>query len=173
MTSYGSRLCRTVMYGPGLPACSKRKTRPPAKMRSPDPTNLRDWYKQNLRWIWGSFQGVWGHKVGRHALLFDVTYVMQIMDWVTYVVVAPLLVVLALWHSWVEPATLVKLTLAGYGAGAGIAAVALRKWRLAAMAPALVVVDWLYRVVFMHAFVKTVRQPRVENCRWESPTRYA
>lgn len=138
-----------------------------------DPTNLRDWYKQNLRWIWGSFQGVWGHRVGRHASLFDVTYVMQIMDWVLYVVLAPLLVLLALWRNWVEPDTLVTLTLAGYAAGAGIAAIALRKWRLAVMAPALVVVDWLYRVVFMHAFVKTVRQPRVENCRWESPTRYA
>jgi hypothetical protein len=82
-------------------------------------------------------------------------------------------VVLALWNNWVEPGTLAGLTVMGYAAGAGIAALALRKWRLAAMAPALIVVDWLYRVVFMHAFVKTVRQPRVENCRWESPTRYA
>lgn len=146
---------------------------PAAKAHICDPTNLRDWYKQNLRWIWGSFQGVWGHKVGRRASLFDVTYLMQILDWVTYVVLAPLLVLLALWNDWVEPAMLAKLTLAGYAAGAGIAALALRKWRLAAMAPALIVVDWLYRIVFMHAFVKTVRQPRVENCRWESPTRYA
>ena len=137
-----------------------------------DPTNLRDWYKQNLRWIWGSFQGVWGHKVGRKVSLFDATYVMQILDWVMYVLVAPLLVLLALLHDWVEPGALVKLTLAGYAAGAAIAAGVLHKWRLAVMAPALIVVDWLYRIVFMHAFLKTVRQPRVENCRWESPTRY-
>jgi biofilm PGA synthesis N-glycosyltransferase PgaC len=146
---------------------------PEAKAHICDPTNLRDWYKQNLRWIWGSFQGVWGHKVGRQASLFDVTYVMQILDWLMYVLLAPLLVLLALSKNWVEPATLGQLTLAGYGVGAAIAAAVLRKWRLAVMAPALILVDWLYRVVFFHAFVKTVRQPRVESCRWDSPTRYA
>ena len=145
---------------------------PEAKAHICDPTNLRDWYKQNLRWIWGSFQGVWGHRVGRQASLFDVTYVMQILDWVMYVVLAPLLVLLALTRDWVEPATLGQLTLAGYGAGAAIAAAVLGKWRLAVMTPALILVDWLYRIVFFHAFVKTVRQPRVESCRWDSPTRY-
>ncbi len=89
-----------------------------------------------------------------------------------YVLLAPLLVVLALSRDWVEPATLGQLTLAGYGVGAAVAAAVLGKWRLAAMAPALILVDWLYRIVFFHAFVKTVRQPRVESCRWESPTRY-
>lgn len=146
---------------------------PEAKAHICDPTNLRDWYRQNLRWIWGSFQGVWGHKVGRKASLFDVTYVMQILDWLMYVVLAPLIVVLALWHDWVEPTTLGQLTLLGYGLGAAVAATVLRKWRLAVMAPALILVDWLYRVVFLHALVKTIRQPRVESCRWESPTRYA
>jgi glycosyltransferase involved in cell wall biosynthesis len=145
---------------------------PEAKAHICDPTNLRDWYKQNLRWIWGSFQGVWGHKVGRQASLFDVTYVMQILDWLMYVLLAPLLVVVALGRNWVEPATLGQLTLLGYGAGAAVAAGVLRKWRLAVMAPALILVDWLYRIVFFHAFVKTVRQPRVDSCRWESPTRY-
>jgi glycosyltransferase involved in cell wall biosynthesis len=145
---------------------------PEARAHICDPTNLRDWYKQNLRWIWGSFQGVWGHKVGRQASLFDVTYVMQILDWVMYVLLAPLLVLVALGRNWVEPATLAELTLVGYGVGAAVAAGVLRKWRLAAMAPALILVDWLYRIVFFHAFVKTVRQPRVESCRWESPTRY-
>ena len=145
---------------------------PEARAHICDPTNLRDWYKQNLRWMWGSFQGVWGHKVGRKASLFDVTYVMQILDWVMYVLLAPLLVLLALSRDWVEPATLGQLTLVGYGAGAAVAAAVLGKWRLAVMAPALILVDWLYRIVFFHAFVKTVRQPRVESCRWDSPTRY-
>lgn len=145
---------------------------PEARAHICDPTNLRDWYKQNLRWIWGSFQGVWGHRVGRQASLFDVTYVMQIFDWVMYVVLAPVLVLLALTLGWVEPTTVGGLALLGYGVGAGIAAAALRKWRLAIMAPALILVDWLYRVVFLHAFVKTVRQPRVDSCRWDSPARY-
>jgi poly-beta-1,6-N-acetyl-D-glucosamine synthase len=145
---------------------------PEAQAHICDPTNLRDWYKQNLRWIWGSFQGVWGHRVGRQASLFDVTYVMQILDWLMYVLLAPMLIFLALWYNWIEPETFVKVTFLGYGVGAGVAAAVLKKWRLAAMAPALILVDWLYRIIFMHAFVKTIRQPRVETCRWESPTRY-
>ena len=145
---------------------------PEAKAHICDPTTLRDWYKQNLRWMWGSFQGIRGHGVGRHRSFFDFTFVLQILDWLLYVLVAPLLVLVALLRGWVQPDTLATLSLIGYGVGGVVAAAVLRKWRLAAMVPALFVVDWLYRVVFVHAFVKTVRQPRVASCRWDSPARY-
>ncbi|MGH9181035.1 MAG: glycosyltransferase family 2 protein, partial [Acidimicrobiales bacterium] len=54
-----------------------------------DPTTLGDWYRQNLRWMWGSFQGVWGHKIGRRATRFDFAYVLLILDWILYVVGMP------------------------------------------------------------------------------------
>jgi hypothetical protein len=53
-----------------------------------------------------------------------------------------------------------------------IAAAALKQWRLVLMAPAIVAVDWIYRFTFLHAFAKTLAQPRVDVCRWESPLRY-
>lgn len=145
---------------------------PEAKAHICDPTTLRDWYKQNLRWMWGSFQGIWGHQVGRRRSLFDFTFVLQMLDWLLYVLVAPLLMLLALLGGWIQPDTLATLSLIGYGAGAAVAGTVLRKWRLVAMVPALFVVDCVYRMVFVHAFIKTVRQPRVTSCRWDSPARY-
>ncbi|MFN8028538.1 MAG: hypothetical protein U0W40_19910, partial [Acidimicrobiia bacterium] len=71
-----------------------------------------------------------------------------------------------------NPVRTLAMYVAGYVLWAGIGAVALRKWRLVFMAPALIAVDWVQRVNFVHAFCKTVRQPRVESCTWSSPTRY-
>ncbi|HUQ64239.1 MAG TPA: glycosyltransferase family 2 protein [Acidimicrobiales bacterium] len=146
---------------------------PEAKAHICDPTNLRDWYKQNLRWMWGSFQGIWGHQVGRHRSLFDVTFVLQILDWLMYVLLAPVLIVVALMQDWIRPESLAVMSFVGYSIGTVIAAAVLRKWRLALMVPGLVVIDWIYRVVFIHAFFKTIRQPRVASCRWDSPSRYS
>jgi hypothetical protein len=53
-----------------------------------------------------------------------------------------------------------------------VGAVATRSWRLVVLTPAVVLVDWIYRATFLHALLKTLRQPRVEACRWESPARY-
>lgn len=137
-----------------------------------DPTNLRDWYKQNLRWLWGTFQGVAGHRVGRRRSWFDFWYVTLIVDWAMYVLLWPVLLALLLVNDWVEPGTVGVSVLAGYGLWTAAAACALRKWRLVALTPAIVAIDVLYRAIFIHALVKTVRHPTVTSCRWDSPTRY-
>ena len=76
-------------------------------------------------------------------------------------------------YTNMTPVRFVATYFAGYALWAVIGAIGLRKWRLALMFPALVVVDWIQRVNFAHAFIKTVRQPVVESCTWASPTRYA
>lgn len=137
-----------------------------------DPTNLRDWYKQNLRWLWGTFQGVWGHRIGRRASVFDLTYVLMILDWVLFVVGLPLLLGFLVWSGWIDPVTFLGIHVAGYAAGVAIGAAVLGKWRLLVMVPGLIAADWIYRTVMVHALFKTFRQPRVESCRWDSPVRY-
>ena len=137
-----------------------------------DPTNFRDWYKQNLRWLWGSFQGIVGHRVGRERSWFDFWYLTLIADWCLYVLVWPVVFALMVIHEWTEPRTLVLGILAGYLAWTSVAAFALREWRLVVLTPAIVVIDVLYRVNFVHALVKTIRQPTVDSCKWDSPTRY-
>jgi cellulose synthase/poly-beta-1,6-N-acetylglucosamine synthase-like glycosyltransferase len=135
-----------------------------------DPTNFRDWYRQNLRWLWGSFQGIRGHRIGTKATAMDAFYVLT-LDWALYVIGAPVAIALIapqLVSSWV----VLAWYLGGYLAWVSGAAIATRRWHILILTPAIIATDWLYRIVFVHAFVKTIRQPVVETCRWESPQRY-
>jgi biofilm PGA synthesis N-glycosyltransferase PgaC len=145
---------------------------PKAVAHIQDPTSGRDWYTQNLRWLWGTMQGINGHRVGRRFTLFDVTYLGLILDWILYVVAFPALLFISVAVSG-NPTRVLVFYVAGYALWATIGAIALRRWRLALMAPALILVDWIQRVNFVHALVKTVRQPRVASCTWSSPKRYA
>jgi biofilm PGA synthesis N-glycosyltransferase PgaC len=145
---------------------------PKAVAHIQDPTNLGDWYKQNLRWLWGTMQGIHGHRVGRQWSLFDVTYLGLMLDWLVYVFAAPLLLAFTLVITR-DPTRAALLYTGGYVLWAAIGAIALKRWRLVLLAPALIVVDWIQRVNFVHAFCKTVRQPRVASCTWSSPKRYA
>jgi cellulose synthase/poly-beta-1,6-N-acetylglucosamine synthase-like glycosyltransferase len=137
-----------------------------------DPTTLRDWYRQNVRWLWGTFQGIRGHRCGLHRSWFDLAYLALMADWILYVFGGPVAIALVAFGVLWSPLMVVLFMLAGYLAWIVPAAVALRKWRLLVMAPVFILIDWLYRVVFLHAAAKAVRQPVVASCKWESPARY-
>jgi biofilm PGA synthesis N-glycosyltransferase PgaC len=137
-----------------------------------DPLNLRDWYRQNLRWLWGTFQGIHGHRVGRRATWFDFWYVLLILDWIVYVAGMPALGAGILLTGVASPLALAGIYLAGHGIWVGIAAVAMRRPRLVLLAPAILAIDWIYRINFVHAVIRTLRRPRVAECRWTSPQRY-
>ena len=143
---------------------------PKARAYLQDPTNFKDWYKQNLRWLWGTFQGVIGHKVGRQVSRFDTAYVLLIMQWIIYVLSAPVALVLLTLAMFNAP-WLVLVFIAGYGVWVTAAAIQLRQPRLILFIPAIIVSDFIYRFIFVHAFFKALRAPTVENCVWESPTR--
>ena len=150
-----------------------------------DPHTFRDWYRQSVRWSWAQFQSIRGHRLGwpvkrdRDRLLgvrlswFDVAYLALLLDWAPYML-EPLLVVPAVvfLSGWIDPIWwLVVYAAAGVG-WIGVAAIALRKPRLLALAPALLVLDIVYRVIMLHAVVKAVVSPTIEVCRWDSPKRF-
>lgn len=148
---------------------------PTTSARIQEPTTIRSWYKQNLRWLWGTFQGILGHKVGRRATKFDLAYVGLLIDWLLFAMITPLLLAGIVAVNLDDPDRLAHIGLlyvSGYAAWSTIGAIALRKWRLAVMWPALLVIDWIARVNLIHAVIKAIRQPTSE-CRWESPERYA
>jgi len=148
---------------------------PTASARVQEPTTIRSWYKQNLRWLWGTFQGIRGHKVGRRATKFDLAYVGLLIDWLIYALVTPVILGVIVAANLDNPTRLGHigiLYVAGYAAWSTIGAIALRKWRLLVLWPALLVIDWISRVNLIHAAIKAVRHPTAE-CRWESPERYA
>ncbi len=139
-----------------------------------EPTTVHSWYKQNLRWLWGTFQGILGHKVGRRATRFDVAYLGMMLDWLIYALITPVLLGVVVATNYDAPGRLAHVGLlyvAGYAVWCAIGAIALRKWRLFVLFPAVVVLDWIARVNLIHAAIKAVRQPTAE-CRWESPARY-
>jgi poly-beta-1,6-N-acetyl-D-glucosamine synthase len=137
-----------------------------------DPMDVRGWYRQNLRWLWGTMQGIHGHKVGRRRSWFDLAYVGLILDWVLYVVLWPVLLVAGVVVGGAGVGESLAVYVAGYAAWSLVGAIALRRWRLVALFPALLAIDWVYRVLFVHALIKTIRTPRVDSCVWESPARY-
>ena len=148
---------------------------PTTAARIQEPTTIRSWYRQNLRWMWGTFQGILGHKVGRRATRFDAAYIGLIFDWLLYTLITPAILAFLIVTNYDDPARLGRIGLlyaTGYAVWALIGAIALRKWRLFALWPALLVIDWISRVNLVHAAIKALRQPTSE-CRWEPPARYA
>jgi cellulose synthase/poly-beta-1,6-N-acetylglucosamine synthase-like glycosyltransferase len=143
-----------------------------------DPTNLKDFYKQNLRWLWGTNQGIVGHRIGSSLLrgrptVFETLYTLLIAHWITYLVGLPVLIYLALTQGiGLVLVLLATRWLVFYGLLA-LAALRLRHLHLILFGPVLVAVDLLYRVIWLHSIAKTIRQPTVESCTWESPARVA
>lgn len=137
-----------------------------------DPTSLSAWYRQTLRWLHGSMQGIRGHRIGRRWSWFSLTYSAMILDWLLYVVVWPLLLGFVLWRGWEEHQVglVAAIYVGGYVAWAVIGAIAVRNWRLILMFPTLMFMDWMQRIVFVHAFGRAWRQP-TSDCKWDSPAR--
>jgi biofilm PGA synthesis N-glycosyltransferase PgaC len=150
-----------------------------------DPHRFGDWYKQTVRWSWGQFQSVRGHRLGvpiqRDATKrrgwgfswFDAAYLGLLVDWLSYAL-EPLLIVPLIWWlgSWIDPMWMVAFYLVPSIAWISVAAFALRKPRLVALAPAILALDLVYRVAMLHAIVKTILRPRIDVCKWDSPIRF-
>lgn len=138
-----------------------------------DPTTLRDWYKQTLRWLHGSMQGIRGHRIGRTWSWFSVTYSALILDWALYVLAWPLLLTWLFWKGWATDRLdfVLVVYIGGYIVWAAIGGIAVHNWRLPLMVPTLIFMDWAQRVVFVHAFCRTSRAPTSE-CKWVSPDRH-
>jgi poly-beta-1,6-N-acetyl-D-glucosamine synthase len=150
-----------------------------------DPHRFSDWYRQTVRWSWGQFQSVRGHRLGvpvrrekgRHFgwrfSWFDAAYLALLLDWLVYVVEPfALLPVALVLHKWIDPKWFLGLYLVTSIGWIGIAATALRRPRLVVLAPAILALDLLYRLTMLHAIAKAIRQPRIEVCRWDSPQRF-
>lgn len=146
-----------------------------AKAYVQDPASLREYYKQMLRWMWGTFQGIRGHRIGRRLSWFSVAYSALILDWLLYVLVWPVFLAVIGWKAYQgnNLEWFILGYLGGYFIWCAIAGAFLRQWRLPLLMPWVLAIDWVNRVIFIHAFVKAWRQPVVDSCKWVSPTRHA
>jgi poly-beta-1,6-N-acetyl-D-glucosamine synthase len=150
----------------------KIKYSPKARAWLQDPTNFHDWYKQNLRWMWGSFQGIIGHRVGTKANKFHLAYLAVMLEWIIYIFSGPLTLFI-IWRAGLHNLPLALLMLCvGYTIWVAVAAIALRLPRLLLFIPAIVMVDFLFRWVMVHGLIKAIRQKTVASCVWTSPERF-
>lgn len=143
-----------------------------------DPTNLKDFYRQNLRWLWGTNQGIVGHRIGRRLVtgrpsVFETLYSILIVQWALYLLGLPVLVFIGFSVGPVALLLIVATRWLVFYVLLVVASVRLRQPRLLLFAPAIIVLDLLYRAIWLHAIVKTIRQPRVTACVWDSPARVA
>ncbi|GAA1420918.1 glycosyltransferase [Agrococcus citreus] len=143
---------------------------PRARAHLQDPTNFKDWYSQNLRWLWGTFQGIIGHRVGRQASRFDAAYILLMLHWTIYIVSAPVAVGVLVVAAYQAP-IFILVFFAGYSFWIVAASIGLRQPRLLVFIVPIIITDFIYRWLFVHALIKAVRQPTVENCVWTSPAR--
>jgi biofilm PGA synthesis N-glycosyltransferase PgaC len=148
------------------------KYAPKAKAWLQDPTTFIDWYKQNLRWMWGTYQGILGHRIGTRANRFHLSYVALMFDWLLYILSGPI-ALLVIWQAGLAnlPMSLLLL-MTGYTAWITVAAIAMKKPRLLIFIPAIVFVDFIFRWLMVHGLIKAFRQRTVANCVWESPKRF-
>ncbi len=138
-----------------------------------DPHTLKDWYRQTVRWSWGQFQSIRGHRLGFRLSWFDVGYLGLLLDWIPYMLEPFAIVPLAYFlRSWIDPLWFGVFYLATWGVWVVVASLALKKWRLVLLAPALLALDLVYRVTMLHAFVKAIVRPTIDTCKWESPARF-
>jgi poly-beta-1,6-N-acetyl-D-glucosamine synthase len=148
------------------------KYSPKARAWLQDPTSFRDWYKQNLRWMWGTFQGILGHRIGTQANKFHMTYIALMLEWIVYIFSGPLTLFI-IWQAGLRNLPLELLLLCvGYSIWVMIAAAALKLPRLVLFIPAIVLVDFIFRWIMLHGLIKALRQRTVESCIWNSPTRF-
>ena len=158
---------------------------PDARSWTIDPHRFRDWYRQTVRWSWGQFQSIRGHRLGvplrrdRRARLgwklswFDTAYALVLVDWIGYALEPLAIVPVAfLLRGWVDPLLFLVFFVAANSAWIALGAIALRNLRLVLLSPVLLLLDLVYRATMLHAAVKTVIKPTVESCRWDSPPRF-
>jgi len=150
----------------------KIKYSPKARAWLQDPTNFRDWYKQNLRWMWGTFQGIIGHKVGMKANKFHLSYLALMLEWFIYIFSGPLSLLIIMQAGLKNIPLELLLLFSGYFVWVAIAAMALRLPRLLLFVPAVVMIDFIFRWVMVHGLIKALRQRTVDSCVWESPKRF-
>jgi poly-beta-1,6-N-acetyl-D-glucosamine synthase len=150
-----------------------------------DPHHFSDWYRQTVRWSWGQFQSVRGHRLGWpirrspdrrlgwRLSWFDVAYLALLLDWLPYMaeplVIPPLIFLL---RGVIDPLWFLAYYLGASVIWIGVAAIALRRPRLIILTPALIFLDLAYRAAMLHAIVKAIFVPTIQTCVWESPPRF-
>ncbi len=122
--------------------------------------------------MWGTFQGIIGHQIGGTFNRFHIAYIFLITEWVMYVLSGPICLWLIVQGGVDNIPRQLVLLMSGYMVWVIGAAIMLKRARLVFFLPAIVVVDFIFRYLMVHAAIKAFRQKTIKACVWDSPQRF-
>lgn len=131
---------------------------PKAVNYTQDPQTLQDFWKQNIRWQRGFFQGVKKHKIGTKIQLIDFSIGFQMLQTVLFLMQLFILVPLiwAYTHNLMYIAVLVSADIVVNGLIAIFASVAARRWMLIGALPYFYFLRWIEIVIYFVAFIEVI-----------------
>ncbi len=131
---------------------------PKAVNYTQDPQTLQDFWKQNMRWQRGFFQGVKKHKIGTKIQLIDFSIGFQMLQTVLFLMQLFVLVPLiwAYTHNLMYIAVLVSADIIVNGLIAIFASLAARRWMLIGALPYFYFLRWIEIVIYFVAFIEVI-----------------
>lgn len=123
-----------------------------------DPQTLSDFYKQNLRWQRGFFQGVKKYRIGFKPGLVDVSLGFQMYQTLLFLVQIFILLpmVLIMTHHWMLIPIIVALDMVLNGIIAIGSSVVTKRWNLIGALPYFYFLRWTEITAYVHAFFEVI-----------------
>lgn len=119
-----------------------------------DPQTLADFYKQNVRWQRGFFQGVKKYKIGRDIQRIDISLGFQMMQSLIFFlqlfVLIPLII--ATTGNWMVIPVAIAADIALNGIIALLASMKIKRWNLLGALPYFYFLRWVEILIFAIAF---------------------
>ena len=130
-----------------------------------DPQTLRDFYKQNLRWQRGFFQGVKKHRIGLGNQLIDASLGFQmfqtILFFVMLFILMPLLLVTT--GNWLYIPVYIAADIIVNGIIAIMASFAAKRWMLIGALPYFYFLRWVEIVAHIQGFIDVILLGRFQE----------
>lgn len=138
---------------------------PQAVNYTQDPQTLSDFYKQNLRWQRGFFQGVRKYKIGLHAQAIDVSLGFQMLQTVLFLLQVFILMpaILIITHNWLIIPVVIAADIIMNGLIALFASALAKRWTLIGALPYFYFLRWIEVIAYVVGFFEVIVLRRFQD----------
>jgi cellulose synthase/poly-beta-1,6-N-acetylglucosamine synthase-like glycosyltransferase len=123
-----------------------------------DPQNLSDFWKQNIRWQRGFFQGVRKYKIGLHAQRIDVSLGFQMMQTILFILQLGILLPFIIYttRNWMIIPVAIAADFIVSSCIAIWASFAARRWNMMGAMPYFYFLRWMEILIYFIAFFEVM-----------------
>lgn len=140
-----------------------------------DPQTLHDFYRQNLRWQRGFFQGVKKYRIGLKGQRIDIMLGFQMLQTIIFMVQLVLLLpfIILVTHNWLIIPVAISADIVLNGITAIGSSVAAKRWTLLGALPYFYFLRWVEISVYLKAFfeIMVLRRFQSEARGWDTEGR--